>query len=148
MKYLIGITPQGSVSFISKGWGGQVSDKHLTENSNLLSNLISGDTVLADRGFDIKESAAMYCARVTLPSFTKGKKQLTGIEVEQTRHIANIRIHVERFIGLIRQKYSLLSGTQPIDFVISKEGDLPLLDKIVTVCCVLTNLCDSVVPSD
>ncbi len=86
--------------------------------------------MLADRGFDIKESAAMYCARVTLPSFTKGKKQLTGIEVEQTRHIANIRIHVERFIGLIRQKYSLLSGTQPIDFVISKEGDLMLLNKI------------------
>ncbi len=148
VKYLIGITPQGTVSFISKGWGGRVSDKHLTENSNLLSNLIPGDTVLADRGFDIKESAAMYCARVTLPAFTKGKKQLTGIEVEQSRRIANVRIHVERVIGLIRQKYSLLSGTQPIDFVISKENNIPLLDKIVTVCCILTNLCDSVIPSD
>ena len=46
VKYLIGITPQGTVSFISKGWGGRVSDKHLTENSNLLSSLIPGDTVL------------------------------------------------------------------------------------------------------
>ena len=50
-----------------------------------LSHLIPGDTVLAYRGFDIKESTAMYCARVTLPAFTKGIKQLTAIEVEQTR---------------------------------------------------------------
>ena len=120
----------------------------MTVNCNLLSHLILGDTVLADRGFDITESAAMYCARVTLPAFTKGKKQLTGIEVEQTRRIANVRIHVERVIGLIRQKYSLLSDTQPVDYVMSKDGNIPLLDKIVTVCCALVNVCDSVVPID
>jgi len=28
-KFLIGITTQGSVSFISKGWGGRVPDVHL-----------------------------------------------------------------------------------------------------------------------
>ena len=133
VKYLIGIISQGTVSFISKGWGGRVSNKYLTENGNILSHLIPGNTVLADRGLDIKESTAMYCARDTLQAFTKGKKQLTGIEVEQTRGIANARIHVERVIGLTRQKYSLLSGTQPVDYVLSKDGNIPLLDRIVTV---------------
>ena len=30
-KYLIGICPQGSITFISNGWGGRTSDKHITE---------------------------------------------------------------------------------------------------------------------
>ena len=41
VKFLIGITPQGVISFVLKGWGGRVSDKHLTatENCGLLSHL-------------------------------------------------------------------------------------------------------------
>ena len=32
VKQLIGICPQGAGTFICKGWGGLVSDVHLTEN--------------------------------------------------------------------------------------------------------------------
>lgn len=149
VKYLIGITPQGSVSFISEGWGGRVSDKHLTENSCLLHNLLPGDTVLADRGFDIKELVGFYCATIAVPTSMKGKKQLSGIEVEQTRCIANVRIHVERVIGNLRQKYSFLSTMQAIDHLIPREErSICTLDMVVTVCCALTNICNSVVPSD
>ena len=135
VKYLIGITPQGTVSFISEGWGGRVSDKHLTENSGLLDHLTPGDVILADRGFDIQESVGLFCSTTKIPAFTKGKKQLSGIEVEQTRRIANIR-----------KKCSILGATQPIDFVSVRNGDVTTLDKIVTICCALVNICDSVVP--
>ena len=118
VKYLIGITPQGSVLFISRGWGGRASIKLLTENSGLQSLLLPGDTILADRGFDIADSVGLCLATIKVPAYTKGKSQLSGIEVEQTRRIANVRIHVERVIGNLRQKYSMLQGTQPIDFVI------------------------------
>ena len=137
VKYLIGITPQGTVSYISEGWGGRTSDKFITEHSSLLSNLVPGDTILADRGFDITDSVGFYCAAVKTPAFTSGRNQLSGIEVEQTRRIANIRIHVERVIGNIRKKYSILSATQPIQFLMSSDESKCFLDKIVHVCCAL-----------
>ena len=108
-KYLIGITPQGSVSFISKAWGGRVSDIHLTENCGLLSKMLPGDVILADRGFTIEEAAGMYCAEVRIPPFTKGKKQLSKLEIDTAQSLLQVRIHVERIIGLVRQKYSIKS---------------------------------------
>ncbi|XP_046558967.1 uncharacterized protein LOC124268010 [Haliotis rubra] len=72
-KYLIAITPQGSVSYISKGWGGRTSDKFLTAHSNFLDNLSHGDVILADRGFDIKELVALVGAEVKYPAFMRRK---------------------------------------------------------------------------
>ena len=148
-QYLIGITPQGSVLFISRGWGGRASIKLLTENSGLQSLLLPGDTILADRGFDIADSVGLCLATIKVPAYTKGKSQLSDIEVEQTQRITNVWIHVERVIGNLRQKYSMLQGMQPIDFVIPpEEGEPPMLNKIIALCCALINMCTSVVPSD
>ena len=74
MEYLIGITPQGTICFISKGWGGRTSDQHVTENSVFLKYLIYGDTVMADRGFNIAETVGTYGARLEIPSFTQREK--------------------------------------------------------------------------
>ena len=62
---------------MSKCWGGRVSDKHLTVKSGLLQHLIYGDLVLADRGFDISDELALIGASLAIPSFTKGKPQLS-----------------------------------------------------------------------
>lgn len=147
VKFLIGITPQGVVSFLSKAWGGRVSDKHLTENSGFLRKLLPGDLVLADRGFDIADSVGFYQASLKIPAFTRGKTQLSVADIEETRKIANVRIHVERVIGLVRRKYVILQSILPIELITAKPGDSEApIDKIATVCCALTNLSDSIVP--
>ena len=149
VKFLIGITPQGVVSYISKAWGGRVSDKYLTENCGILNKLLPGDIVLADRGFDIADSVGMYQAKLHLPAFTRGKNQLSALEVEESRSIANVRIHVERVIGNVRQKYSILKGTIPLNFLsVREDEDFPMIDRITRVSCALCNLCDSVIPFD
>ena len=76
-KFLIGIAPQGAITFISKHWGGCASDVYIPENCGILDNLVAGDLILANRGFSIHDSAGLYCAEVKLPPFTKGKKQLS-----------------------------------------------------------------------
>jgi len=149
VKFLIGITPQGTIGFISNGWGGRASDVYITEHSGLLRHLLPGDVVLADRGFNIQEAAGMYCAEVKIPPFTKGKKQLSKMEVDTARRLSSIRIHVERVIGVIRQKYTILQSTLPINMIMcGDDSELSAVDKMVTVACALCNHCDSVIPFD
>ena len=105
VKVLIGISPQGTISFVSEAWGGQTSDKFLTENFGFLRNLLPGDLVLADRGFTIHDKVMFYHENLNIPAFTKGKSQLDPVKIEKTLNLANIRIHVEQVIGVLRQKY-------------------------------------------
>ena len=97
--------------------GGRVSDKHFTVNGGFLSKLLQGDIVLADRGFDIDEDVARMQATLQIPAFTRGCVQLSPQDLEKTRQLANVRIHIERVIGAMRQRYSILMSCIPIDFV-------------------------------
>ena len=124
-----------------------VSDVHITENSGLLSKLLPGNMILADRGFTIQESVGLYHAKVKLPPFTRGKNQLSRVEIDAARRLSRVRIHVERIIGLVRQKYTIFQSTLPINLIACDEG-VSAIDKIIIVCCALCNCCDSVVPSD
>ncbi|XP_078026475.1 uncharacterized protein LOC117250756 [Epinephelus lanceolatus] len=128
------------------GGGGGGSDKQIAEESGFLQKLSPGDMVLADRGFDIKESVAFMGTTLKTPAFTKGRSQLDSKDVEETRKIAHVRIHVERVIGLMRSKYNILNDTIRLNMVLPCEGEgMTLLDKIVVVSCALTIMSPSIV---
>lgn len=87
---------------------GRSGVKYLTEHSTFANNLVPGDIVIADRGFLIREFMQMFNVTVKIPAFTRSKSQLHPIDLENTRAIAHVRIHVERVISLIRQKFIYL----------------------------------------
>ena len=73
-------------------------DKEITQKCGFLRY---GDKIMADHRFNISEDLALCGARLWTPAFTRGKSQLSKSEVEMTRVLARVRIHVECVIGQI-----------------------------------------------
>ena len=148
LKVFIAIAPTGVITFISKAWTGRVSDKVITQRCGFLDNIEFGDVVLADRGFNIHDDLAVRGAKLEIPAFTKGKSQLSRAEVETSRRLAHVRIHVERIIGQLRKKYKILQHTLPIT-LIKRPSDacvgVTTIDKILLVTAALTNLSQTIV---
>ena len=139
-KILVGISPSGAVTFLSKAWGGRASDNKITKESGILNKLNPGDIVLADRGFTLTDELALRGCKLIVPAFTKGKKQLSAKEVEESRLLARVRIHVERVINRVKD-FKILSGTLPITLVKKNKGDdLATIDKIVATVGGIVNL--------
>ena len=132
IKFLVAITPTGAVSFVSKAFGGRTSDKVVTQRSGFLDLMEREDQILADRGFLISEEVSSRNASLIMPDFTKGKKQLSAREVERSRKIARVRIHVERAIERIKT-FKILSSKMNLSMV-------PHADNIMTICAAITNL--------
>lgn len=146
MKFLISATPQGNISFVSKAWAGHVTDQHLTEQSLFLEKLQPGDLVLADRGFINEDSVGLYCAELITPLFSRMMPHLVKKEIESAPEISDVRTHVERVIGMLRQKYTILSSTLPTGRIRIKQNgrvDDNIIDNIVLTCCALHNMSES-----
>lgn len=103
---------------------------------------------MADRGFLIKETLEVLQVKLVIPAFTKDKNQLHPLDIETTRQIAHARIHVERVIDMIKNKFNIFKDTIPIRII--RKGNEPenlnILDKIVAVCCALVNISSPIVP--
>ena len=132
IKFLVGITPNGAISFLSDCYGGRATDIYITEDCGLARNLLPNDQVMADRGFKIREHLAYYQTTLTIPPSTHGSFQMKKSDVATTSKVANLRIFVEKAIRRIKE-YRILKMQLPILL-------LPLCDDIVTICAAFTNL--------
>ena len=132
-KVLIGCTPNGAISFVSSAFVGSISDIELTETSGLLNRLRgkSDISVMADRGFTIRDKLKDIGVDLNISPFLEGRSQLSSDKVLEGRKIASLRIHVERAIGRIKL-YSIIKGTLPI--TLSK-----IANQIMCVCAWLVN---------
>lgn len=141
-KCLLGISPAGTFTFVSDIYGGNVSDRYITQHSGFLDLIEEGDDVMADRGFTIRDLLTDKRATLNMPPFTRkcayGKnKRLNVKEIQQTRTIAKLRIHVERAIQRLKL-FRLIGNTIPWSLK-------PLMNQMVKVSAFLCNLMPTLV---
>ena len=63
IKFLVGVTLQGHVAFISKAWGGRTSDKHIVQHSGFLNHLDPVDESWQIGGFPFKKIS--FCVELS-----------------------------------------------------------------------------------
>ncbi|XP_062849916.1 uncharacterized protein LOC134312143 [Trichomycterus rosablanca] len=129
LKALIGVSPNGVITYASDLYGGSASDKAITADCGLLQHLQPGDMVMADKGFTIRDILPEGVL-LNIPSFLVNG-QFTQEEVNNNRLISSARIHVERSI----QRLKLFSILDHIPYQFRKN-----INKILKVCVCLTNL--------
>lgn len=140
VKFLVACTPNGAIQFISPVFVGAISDVELTRLSGFLDVVKGkrGISVMADRGFTIKDMLKEHGVELNIPPFMEGRQQLPPNAIESGRRIASLRIHVERAIGRIKL-YSILKSTIPISLA-------RLTNQIIYVCAFLTNFQPVLIP--
>lgn len=129
-KGLIGISPVGAITFISELYAGSVTDRELTRRSGILDLLEPGDSIMADKGFDITYDVMIRGLKLNIPPFVKSGTQMPKKHVLTTRRIASLRIHVERAIGHVKV-YRILHNVVPLSLV-------KIVEHIWGVCCALS----------
>ena len=130
-KCLIAITPNGGACFVSDLYEGDIDDVQLFNKCCILKHINPGDVVMADRGFTVQHLLNPLHAQLKIPSFLKGRANLTAAEEIETRKIAKARIHVERFNERLNQ-FRLIGRKMPLSLA-------PIATQMVVVASGLVN---------
>ncbi len=106
IKFLISVTPNGIITYISIGYSGRITDEAITIAGGFLEELSQRApvTVLADRGFKrIEEQLLKIGCKLVRPPSVSTDVQPKVEEVYFSRRVSGIRIHVERVIRRVRE---------------------------------------------
>ncbi len=132
VKFMVGVTPNSVVSFISDCHGGRTSDVFIVEDCGIAKKLLPNDQVMADRGFKIRDLLAYYQCSLCIPPSKHADFQMSKEDVAQASRIPNVRICVEKAFRGVKE-YRILKSQHPVLF-------WPPIDEIVTACAAMTNL--------
>ncbi|OXU16581.1 hypothetical protein TSAR_005423 [Trichomalopsis sarcophagae] len=137
IKIVIGCSPCGLITFVSKSHGGRATDAQITISSGLLDILEPGDSVLADKGLPQIKTLLDDSGRnilLVMPPF-KHDEHFTEDQIDSTFGIAKVRVHIERIMQRICV-YKIVDK-------FSTEM-LPYCDQIICMCCVLISYTSNV----
>ena len=131
LKGLVGISPNGCITFLSQLYTGSISDREITERCGILKmSYQDGDSMMADKGFNIQDLLDPINVKLNIPPFLHMQDQMSADDVLQTQQIAAERIHVERAINKIKN-FHIFDQVIPLSLAGS-------INQIWTVCGLLT----------
>lgn len=140
MKFLIGITPSGLISFVSRGYGGRATDKSIFLRENVLEKLDPHDAVMVDKGILIAKECEQNFIKLIQPPFLKKHKQLSKEAATTTAEIARARVHVERAIQRLKT-FSVLRDT--VEWYL-----IPYIDDVMTIIAATVNMSPPILADD
>ncbi|KAF2896574.1 hypothetical protein ILUMI_09624 [Ignelater luminosus] len=134
-------TPSGLITFLSKGYGGRVSDKAIFNKENVIQKLDMNDSIMVDKGILIEKECNEHLIKLIRPPFLKKTcKQFSKADAERTASIARARVHVERAIQRIKI-FKICQGT--LQWLL-----LPYMDDIMIIIAAITNLSAPILSED
>ncbi|XP_038075222.1 uncharacterized protein LOC119742998 isoform X1 [Patiria miniata] len=134
LKGLVGLTPTGSHSFISRLYAEGVSDQDITTKSGILDLLEKGDQVLmTHEGFPMEKLLRdKGCTLAVIPPFLRDRTRCDArSNIAPTYQIARLRIHIERVFRRLKE-FHIFDGVVP-------SGLAGAVNQIWTACCILAN---------
>lgn len=138
VKSVVGSTPGGLISYISLAYGGSTSDRQIVERSNLGRLCEPGDSIMADKGFNVQDLMALHDVHVNIPTFLKKTNRFHPKALSRDRKIASKRVHIERHIGLAKTFKILKQPMTPCETALASD--------IIFVCFMLCNFRSCIVP--
>lgn len=135
-KLLIGISPSGLITFVSYVYGGNTSDRQITE-AEFINLVGEGQAVMTDKGFQIGDLLLNQGVKLHIPPLANRMrsdglgKGLSQIEIVETKAIASLRIHVERAIERMKN-FRILTTLMDLNL-------WHLLDQIMVIVAVMCN---------
>ena len=128
--------PGGLISDVFDMYGGSTSDRQIVERCGILNKVESGDEIMGERAFTVKDLFAPYNVEVSTPTSMKGMNHLDHKTVLKDRKLARHRVHVESIIGLLK--------TCTILFGRLNHYYTPMATEILHVCVMLTNFKENI----
>lgn len=134
VKALVGISPDGQLTFVSNLYTGSTSDKKIVNHCGILDQMENGDAIMVDRGFTILQECETRGIELIIPEFLSSNAQFTPEQIAKSRLIAKLRVLVETRIGAIK-KFKILQHK----FSLKQH---PLVEHIWSTCSYLVNFFD------
>ena len=116
-KVIIGVAPNGVITYVSWLYPGSISDKTIVQQSGLLNHLTAGDMILADKGFLIQDIVP-HGVCVNIPPFLNNETFTESEVRKQKPQLKPGSMLKEPMPGWKTSKYSIAMLTFCFSYVL------------------------------